>query len=106
MSVASFDFKARPAKIIDMWKLDEATDQEYPAEVLSHENVLRLNRTATRIWQLINGTNDCEEIIAGVCASCEDADADQVRRDLVAFLADLASKMMIVIDPDPLKGLD
>jgi len=105
MKQDSFDFQAKPARVLDLWKVDEQEDPEYPAQVISASNVLKLNRTATLIWKLIDGHYSVQDIIDRLCQECVDADLQQVTEDTVRFLEDFERRNIIDLHPDPLQGI-
>jgi hypothetical protein len=105
MKEGPFDLQTKPARVLDLWKVDEQEDPEYPAQVISASNVLKLNRTATLIWKLIDGHHSVQDIIDGLCQECVDADPQQVAEDTVRFLEDFERRSIIDLHPDPLRGL-
>jgi hypothetical protein len=105
MTEQPFDMQSKPARIIDLWKLDEEGSPEYPAQVIAHSHILKLNKTATLIWRLLDGHHSVEEIIELVCKECEGADPRQVEEDTVRLLQDFAARNAIDLNPDPLLGL-
>ncbi len=105
MGQDAFDLQTRPARVLDLWKIDEQADAEYPAQVLSSSHVLKLNRTATLIWKLIDGHHSVQDIIDRVCQEFEDADPQQVTEDTVRLLEDFERRTLIDLQPDPLRGI-
>lgn len=100
-----FDLQSKPARVLDLWKIDEEEDPEYPAQVISSSNVLKLNRTATLIWKLIDGHHSVQDIIDSLCQEYVDADPQQVAEDTVRFLKDFERRNIIDLHPDPLQGI-
>jgi len=105
MKQDSFDFQVRPARMLDLWKVDEQENPEYPAQVISVSHVLKLNKTATLIWKLIDGHHSVQDIIDRLCQECVDADPQQVTEDMVRFLEDFERRNIIDLHPDPLQGI-
>lgn len=101
----SLDLHIKPARMLDLWKVDEQEDAEYPGQVLSPESVLRLNETATLIWKLIDGHHSIQDIIDHLCQVYEDADPQQIAEDTVRLLEDFAHRKLVDLDPDPLQGI-
>lgn len=54
-----------------------------------------LNAVGSRIWTLLDGTRDARAVAAEIHRAFE-VDEDRARRDVLAFLADLAGEGLIV----------
>jgi phosphoribosylpyrophosphate synthetase len=59
--------------------------------------VRMLNLTATRIWQLADGSRSVEEIAATLTGEF-DVDLDQARQSVIRLLTELSEKQLITWD--------
>jgi hypothetical protein len=57
--------------------------------------LITLNRVGTLVWQELDGRRDTEELVAVLVETFDDAPADEIARDVVAFLAELEAGALI-----------
>ncbi len=62
-----------------------------------------LNPVATFIWEKADGQFRVEQIIEKICEEFE-VDWDIAERDCLEFLSELASKALVVLSQNPIKG--
>ena len=94
----------------DLWKryprrapevLEEAVGEE--DVVLCHpfrEEVLLLNEMGAVLWELCEGERTLEDIVGEIVHSL-DADEEQVRADVVAFVVDVKGRGFLNLDEMP-----
>ena len=58
-------------------------------------DLCRLNKTATRIWELLDGNRTTKNIIDIICSEFKNAETNRVKNGLSKFLKDLENRMLI-----------
>lgn len=58
-------------------------------------DLCRLNMTATRIWELLDGNRTTKDIIGIICSEFKNAETNRVKNGLSKLLKDLESRRLI-----------
>ena len=89
---------ATPLRRVSILPHQKLNDEVLVVDTRTRE-VHLLNATATRIWDLLETPRTPDELLATLTEEF-DAAPDQLRADLEALLAELASKGLVGSDPD------
>lgn len=58
-------------------------------------DLCKLNMTATRIWESLDGNRTTKDIIDIICSEFKNAERNRVKNGLSKFLKDLENRMLI-----------
>ena len=94
--------RPRPHRLAVYWRSVNDDAGRRCCELLVPAGVLRLNATAARVWDLLDGRRDESRIAAALAAGCPDADPAELGAAVADLLARLERLGAVVRDWTPL----
>lgn len=103
-----------PKKKMILWKYGDPESEEKTIVIYNNNNqtkdstnfviegnIVTISGVGATIWEMCTGSNSVEQMIQMIVQDYE-ADPEQVSRDVEAFLTDLDTRGLIILDWSPL----
>lgn len=87
----------KPCRVVHCYKIENGT-----AHIIGFDGVIRLNESATIIWNMSNGKNSLKDILGELQKIYDTIPENELYKDLEAIINILSDKGILVKDWDPL----
>ncbi|MCI9072372.1 MAG: PqqD family protein [Lachnospiraceae bacterium] len=87
----------KPCRVVHCYKIENGV-----AHIIGFDGVVRLNESATIIWDMSNGKNSLKNILSELEKIYDTVSKNELRNDLETILNVLSDKGLLVKDWDPL----
>lgn len=87
----------KPCRVVHCYKIVEGI-----SHIVAYDGIIKLNKTATVVWEMADGKHKVEEIVTTLSCMYEDVSIDILLEDVLSIIQDLVNKGIMMKDWDPL----